>query len=355
MSYAITGIQQIGIGVENMEQAWSWYRRHFGKDVPIFKDAGEATLMANYTGGSGQQRIAVLAASMHGGGAFEVWQFTDRTPVAPKDDIRLGDLGVYAATLKAHEIQGSFDSHRNHSITLSESVTTDPAGLKSYSVQDPYGNVFRIEESFEVFHKTKHFNGGVKGAVIGVSDIEAAIKLYGGVLGYSTLLYDETGVFEDFAGIPGGDSTFRRVKLAHGNRRKGGLSRFFGSSWLELVQVTDRKPVKIFRDRYWGDKGFIHICFDVHNTDSLKKASADAGFPFTVDSGDSFDMGVAKGRFAYTEDPDGTLIELVETFKMPLVEKLGWYLDLSKRHPDRPIPDWMLKAMRFSRVKDKQK
>ena len=62
-------------------------------------------------------------------------------------------------------------------------------------------------------------------------------------------------------------------------------------------------------------------------------------------------MGEAKGRFAYTEDPDGTLIEVVETLKLPIVAKLNIYLDLQKRSPDKPLPDWMLKALRFSRVK----
>ncbi|MBT3275490.1 MAG: VOC family protein [Spirochaetales bacterium] len=352
MNYSIAGIQQIGIGVENMEQAWAWYRKNFGQDVPVFKDAGEATLMADYTGGTGRQRTAVLAASMHGGGSFEVWQFTDRTPAPPLDTIRLGDLGVYAAVIRSRDINRSFNFHSGQGITLSKEVMKDPAGKGAYSVQDPYGNIFRVEESKDVFLRTRHSAGGVNGALIGVSDIGNAQKLYGDVLGYSSVLYDETGVFDDFAGIPGGESTFRRVKLSQKNQRLGGLSRFFGSSFIELVQVTDRKTVKIFRDRFWGDKGFIHICFDVYNTDALKEASEAAGFPFTVDSQDSFDMGEAQGRFAYAEDPDGTLVEMVETFKMPLVKKIGWYLDLSKRDPDRPIPGWMLKTLKFSRVKN---
>jgi hypothetical protein len=77
-----------------------------------------------------------------------------------------------------------------------------------------------------------------------------------------------------------------------------------------------------------------------------------AGFPFTVDSNDGFDMGEANGRFAYVEDPDGTLIELIEPFRIPILKNLGWYLDLQKRKAGKPIPKWMLKALRFSRVRE---
>ena len=107
----------------------------------------------------------------------------------------------------------------------------------------------------------------------------------------------------------------------------------------------------IYEDRFWGDCGFIHVCFDVRHMDELKSASEEAGFAFTVDSGGSFDMGQAKGRFAYTEDPDGTLIEFVETFKMPILARLNLYLNLENRNPEKPLPDWMLKTLKFSRVR----
>jgi len=46
------------------------------------------------------------------------------------------------------------------------------------------------------------------------------------------------------------------------------------------------------------------------------------------------------------------LIEFVETKRIPIMKKLGWYLDLSKRDALKPLPNWMLKALKFNRVKD---
>jgi len=351
-NYAITGIQQIGIGVENMEEAWRWYRKQFGMDVPIFKDSGIASHMAGYTGGEGRRRVAVLAMSMHGGGAFEVWQFADRTPAPPAEQIRMGDLGINGVIIKAPVIDSSFNLHRTAGITLTESPVTGGNGSLCYPVRDLYGNAFIIEEDVDVFKRTSHPAGGVKGAVIGVTDIEKSLSLYSDVLGYDQVVYDVTGEFADLAPLHGGKGSFRRIRLKQSEPNTGGFSLLLGTSCIELLQAIDFKPRKIFENRYWGDQGYIHVCLDVHNMGNLKEACEKAGFPFTVDSDDAFDMGDANGRFAYAEDPDGTLVELVEAFKVPLVKKLGLYLNMDKRDPGKPIPRWMLKALGFSRVKD---
>jgi glutamate-ammonia-ligase adenylyltransferase len=55
--------------------------------------------------------------------------------------------------------------------------------------------------------------------------------------------------------------------------------------------------------------------------------------------------------FGNASDPDGALIEFVETKKIPIIKKWGWYLDLKKRAPEKPLPNWMLKALKFNRRK----
>ncbi len=77
---------------------------------------------------------------------------------------------------------------------------------------------------------------------------------------------------------------------------------------MELIQVTDRQPEQIFKNRYWGDLGFIHLCYDIKGMDALRTECESKGFAFTVDSThtlktDTFDMGEAAGHFAYIEDP----------------------------------------------------
>ena len=50
MEKRIIGIQQIGIGVKNMREAWSWYKKAFGMDIRVFEDDAVAALMLPYTG-----------------------------------------------------------------------------------------------------------------------------------------------------------------------------------------------------------------------------------------------------------------------------------------------------------------
>jgi hypothetical protein len=114
----------------------------------------------------------------------------------------------------------------------------------------------------------------------------------------------------------------------------------------------NRKAEKIYENRFWGDLGFIHLCYDIIGMPALEQESRSQGFPFNVNSRQSFDKGEAAGHFAYIEDPDGTLIEFVETHRIPILKKLGWYLNLKNRNPHKALPDWMLKTLSLNRVKD---
>ena len=103
--YVISGIQQMGIGVMNVEEAWKWYIRQFGMDCRIFEDEAEAKLMLPYTGGEPRSRHAVLALNLQSGGGFEIWQYKGREPVKIKEEIRIGDLGIIACKMKVKNIQ----------------------------------------------------------------------------------------------------------------------------------------------------------------------------------------------------------------------------------------------------------
>lgn len=354
-TYPTTGVQQIGVGTRNCEEAFNWYRKHLNMDVPIFDDAAEAPLMTPYTGGEVHKRRAILAINMQGGGGFEIWQYTSRTPEPAAFDITAGDLGILSGKIKSKNIDASFQQLHAIGATLSEEPMTDPAGNKHFFVKDPYNNIYHITPWDGWFKQADKYgaHGGVIGAIMGVSDIDKARTLYSDVLGYDTVVYDETGVFEDLKGFPGGDRKMRRVLLKSSTSRKGAFSTFFTPGCIELWQVMEGEHRKILKDRYWGDLGFIHLCFDVSDMKTLQENCEAKGFPFTIDSANSFDMGEAAGRFTYIEDPDGALIEFVETHKVPIIKKLGWFVNLQKRGLEKPLPRFMLNALGLGRVKEK--
>lgn len=347
----ISGIQQIGIGNPDVYAAFKWYRQTFGADVPVFDEAATAALMLPYTGGQPRDRHAILALNMQGGGGLEIWQYTSRTPEPPAAPLLLGDLGINVAKFKSHDVRKAYAQLLQKGVNLLSEVVVRPDGGEHFFVQDPYGNICEVVPADDWFNKSSVPTGGAYGCIIGVRDIAASRKLYTDILGYDQVVYDETGTFEDLSMLNGGDASFRRVLLTHRQERKGAFSQLLGRSELELVQVLGRTPVKIFENRFWGDIGFIHLCFDIQGMAELEALCASRGFPFTVNSGD-FDMGEAAGHFAYIEDPDGTLIEFVETHKVPIIKKMNWFFNLKKRHPEKPLPKWMVKAMGFGRVKD---
>ena len=354
----ISGIQQIGIGVTNLKESWKWYKETFGMDIRNFEEAAVAELMQPYTGGKPRMRHAALTMNLIGGGGFEIWQYVGRKPKPPLNNIQVGDLGIFAAKIKTLDVKAAYENFKKKKLNVN-GLFKDPSGRDNFFIKDPYNNVFHIVDSRSWFKiERKKLTGATTGAIIGVSDIDKARKVYSGILGYDKVIYDIEGTFDDFQSIPDGNKKFRRVLLSLSKAPQGFLSRFLGPSEIELIQVKDREPSKIFKDRYWGDLGFIHLCYDVQGMDALRKECEDKGSPFTIDSnihpeGNSFDMGEAAGHFAYIEDPDGTLIEFVETHKIPIIKKLGWHINLKKRNPFKPLPNWILKALKYSRVKDK--
>ncbi|MEE4116006.1 MAG: VOC family protein [Marinilabiliaceae bacterium] len=357
-SYVISGIQQMGVGVKNLHESWEWYRKFFGMDVPIFEEEAEAKLMLPYTGGEPRSRHAVLAMNLQSGGGFEIWQYKGREPKDPGKALLAGDLGIYACKMKVKNTEEALKHFKSIGAPIMGEAVEDPFGRKTFFIKDPYNNIFQFVQATDWFLNEKKVNGGSYGAVIGVTDIEKSMQVYSDILGYDHVLYDKTGTFDDLKCLPGGEGVFRRVLLSRKKPFNGPFRRIFGNSVIELLSAKDREPQKIFEDRYWGDPGFIHLCYDIGGMDYLKNKCEETGYAFTVDSKSShdikgFDMGEAAGHFAYIEDPDGTLIEFVETLKVPIIKKLGWYINLENRHPEKKMPNWVLKALRFSRVKDR--
>ncbi|UBM60438.1 VOC family protein [Marinilongibacter aquaticus] len=339
-----TGIQQIGIGVPNAEEAFKWYNRNLGLDVPVFDDVARAELMTPHTNGVVRERRAILAVNMAGGGGAEIWESKNPLPIPAKEAVEFGDLGIYAMRVKSSDVKALAES-------LNLNVSKDPKGQDTAWLKDPYGNQIQIVPDNSWFKKRADHTGGVLGALIGVSDMDASLALYQDVLGISEMVYDTTGTFSDLAALPGGNRRVRRVLLKKPETAQGAFYKLFGNIEIELVQLIEDEPKVIMDGRSWGDLGYIHLCFDTLDMEAFKKKAADSGFPFTVDSGNTFDMGEAGGRFSYIADPDGTLLEFVETHKVPVLKKFGIFINLQKRGMEKPLPKWMVSTLGWGRVK----
>lgn len=345
--FTVSSIQQVGVGTADFRKSWDWYIEMFGFDVKILEDDTVAERMLPYTGGMAQKRHACIAVNLQGGGGLEIWQYSERTPQPAAFDISVGDIGIFAAKLKCRDVE-RFHAELSRKWHRCGKVSKSPDGTKDFFVEDPFGNTFQIFERKDVFIEDHKLCGGVAGAMVGVTDMDESKKFYRELLGYDNVIYDVTGKFEDWHLMPGADRKCRRVLLGKSEEPSGAFSGLLGTNTIELVQILEQTPRKIYEGRYWGDPGFIQICYDVSGMTALGEFFASKGHPFTVDScpnGEKFDMGEASGRFTYIEDPDGTLIEFVETRKVPVVGKLGLYINMDKRDKRKQLPKFLFRMM----------
>lgn len=349
----INGIQHIGAGVPNSDLAQKWYRKFLGMDVRIFDGVAPAPLMDIYTNNETITKRASMILNLQGGCAMEVVCPTSFEARPAGFDVELGDLGIFVTQVKTKDVEAAYQYFGRHEAKLLTSIEQTPDGKQTFYVEDPNGLVFQILPGANFYSRGRHVTGGPNGCTIGVSNIEKARSLYSDVLGYDKVIYDKTAVFDDFRAIPGGKKQFRRVRLTQSNQPGGGFAKVSADTYIELVQAIDYKPRKIYENRIWGDIGFVHLGFDVRGMAELGKDLDAKGFGFTCDTKNTLDMGgTTRVHCTYIEDPDGTLIEMIEVYKIPILEKLGIFLDVAKRDPLRPLPDFMLKALRFSRVRD---
>jgi catechol 2,3-dioxygenase-like lactoylglutathione lyase family enzyme len=293
MSQLITGIQQVGIGVCDCDEAKYLYRKIFGMDVLIFDDIAMASLMTQYTGNELHERRAILTMNLAGGGGFEMWQFLSRTPQV--SDARFGDTGIFAVKIKCRDVTDAHLHFTKDATLVTSEIMNGPNGRPHFWTKDPYGNHFSIAESNSWFKKNAPINGGVYGAVIGVSKMDVSLPFYQNLLQLHEVVYDITLPSFDIPHRAG--ETFRRVLLKKKKSATGAFTNLLGDVEVELIQQVAGAPHQIFKNRFWGDCGFIHLCFDVIDMSSLKNLAGQLGYRFTVDSKDSYAMDAAQGRF----------------------------------------------------------
>ncbi|MFM7727823.1 MAG: VOC family protein, partial [Flavobacteriales bacterium] len=345
----INGLQHIGVAVSDMDVSLKFYRKFFGLDIPFFDSVQPAPLMDVYTRNQTITKRASMVMNLQGGCAIEVIRPTSFEPVKAKNPVQMGDLGIFITQLKCKDLRVTHQFCRSEGATGVTDIASDPAGRDTFYMQDPDGNLWQFIQGDNWYTNSGHHSGGVVGCTTGVTNMEKALKLYADILGFDKVVYDVTSTFADWNAFPTGTQKYRRVLLTQGNQPGGGFARVTGRTSIELVQALERTPHFIFEDRIWGDTGFAHIGFDVKGMKALGADLSAAGYGFTCDSSNALSMGNTKVHCTYIHDDDRTLSEMIEVYKVPIIEKWGVFLNVEKRDPLKPLPDFMLKALRFSR------
>lgn len=345
----IHGIQHVGVAVADMDRTLPLYRNWFGLNIPFFDGIQAAPLMQVFTNDTVISKRASMVMNLQGGSAMEVIQATSFKPKPLPSDFMLGDLGIFAVHMRTHEPHKALQSFENNS--LKPGMSKDPLGKQRFVIQDPDQLFYIAREDHQVYAPSGSVLGGVGGLSIGVSDIEKSKHFYA-LLGFDQVLYEGQGVYDDLKGFPGGDQDVQRVILTSSQVAKGPFGAVIGYSLIELICTPLRVGQKIFRGRIWGDVGFVHIGLDVVDMRGLAAQLAQKNIQLQCDSQAALSMGKTQVHCAYICDPDGVLIELIEVYKIPLIEKWGIFLNVHGKKAGKALPNWLIRLLRFSRIKD---
>ena len=196
----INGIQHVGVGVPDHAASWKWYRKFLGMDIALFNGEAEAPLMQIYTKGEIINKRAAMILNLQGGCAMEVVSPVSFKATHANVEFELGDLGILVAQVKAPDVRAAYEWFKKEGADLIGEVRTLAYGGETFFVKDPNGLYFQIVPGSSWYVKPKHVTGGTVGSTIGVTDIEESMKLYSDILGYDKVIFDKTGVFEDWQG-----------------------------------------------------------------------------------------------------------------------------------------------------------
>jgi len=303
----IHSIQHLGVGTSNLDTSWKFYRKFFGMDIPFFDAIAEAPLMQIYTRDKVIKKRAAMILNLQGGCPMEVIEPKSFKATQPNFESKLGDIGIFIGKVKTQNIKKHYELFLKESPkSIVSDIAETPNGEKTFFVTDPNGLYFQILPHSNWYADLGHVSGSAIGCTLGVSHMEKSITCYN-ALGYDKVVYDKSGEFEDFKKLKGGKNTFRRVLLTQKKIPTGGFGKAIDSTFIELGT-----PNKLWKNRIWGDVGFVHIGFDVRGMEALGKDLAAIGHPYTCDSSNGLMMGKTRIHSTYIEDPDGILLELVE-------------------------------------------
>ena len=114
-----------------------------------------------------------------------------------------------------------------------------------------------------------------------------------------------------------------------------------GRTYIELVQAIDRKGRSFSRTASGATSGLPTSGLTCGH--GGLGTALDKRFGFRCDTADAIGMGETKVHCTYIDDPDECWLEMIEVYKVPIIEKWGLFLDVQKRGADEPLPRWMLK------------
>ena len=304
--HKVTGIDHVGIGVQNIRTMMSFYQ-----DVPKFTDILAEMPESDHKSIQTLIRMSpavfsgILINRKAGGFAVALYQMIDPAPRYIRRDFKYGDIGVAKITIAVTDVEKLYEGLKNIvNFCCMPKQTNVPGWGEYYFVycRDPEGNLIEFISGGDMLSTGR--TDSTRWIGVSVTDLHRSREFYRKHMGFTSLVIDE---HESFSGlvdeISGGSRTsVRSCVLASGK----------DGDMLELVEVMQPRGRSIPFSARWGDFGYLQVCISCDDVNETADYFGKEGIELITGPqwfGDSKDENA--GMFFYIQDPDGIPVEFL--------------------------------------------
>jgi catechol 2,3-dioxygenase-like lactoylglutathione lyase family enzyme len=307
------GVDHIGIGVGDVDEAIAFYGRHVGFDDVRFDWSGAVPGLEAVAGRTPQARIAMLASSAAtplGPGRIKLVQLLDGDgPPAPPAGQAWGEVGVCEVCLHVRGVEGV---HRSLVAAgceelmppMSAAVVPHDVSLDISYVADPWGTKIEMIEWTGLWRSLpgEPRAEGVNHVAFGVADM-ARTRAFYERLGFTQLLFESTEFFDPMAPWYRPPWYAEQLPAQH-------MTMPMPSQGAAIEPVVLDPPGHDCRGE-WGHLGPMEFAIGVSNLDAAVAELERRGVEVHGEP-QSVDVGGGEWRYVYFAEPDGNYVSLVE-------------------------------------------
>jgi catechol 2,3-dioxygenase-like lactoylglutathione lyase family enzyme len=307
------GVDHIGIGVGDVDEAIAFYGRHVGFDDVRFDWSGAVPGLEAVAGRTPQARIAMLASSAAtpvGPGRIKLVQVLDGDgPPAPPAGQAWGEVGVCEVCLHVRGVEGV---HRSLVAAgceelmppMSAAVVPHDVSLDISYVADPWGTKIEMIEWTGLWRSLpgEPRAEGVNHVAFGVADM-ARTRAFYERLGFTQLLFESTEFFDPMAPWYRPPWYAEQLPAQH-------MTMPMPSQGAAIEPVVLDPPGHDCRGE-WGHLGPMEFAIGVSNLDAAVAELERRGVEVHGEP-QSVDVGGGQWRYVYFAEPDGNYVSLVE-------------------------------------------
>jgi catechol 2,3-dioxygenase-like lactoylglutathione lyase family enzyme len=308
------GVDHVGVGISDADEAIEFYGRHVGFDRVLFDYTGELPGLETVAGGTPRARVAMLessGATPIGPGRIKLVRLLDDGgPAAAPAGQAWGEVGVCEICLHARNVQEVHDALvAGGCASLMEPTSADvpPTGvtLDIAYVEDPWGTKLELIEWTGLWRSLPGpaRAEGVNHVAFGVTDM-ARTRAFYEPLGFGQPLFESVEFFGPMA------PWYRAPWYDPDDLPAQHMTMPLSAQGAAIEPCVLDPPAHDCRGD-WGHLGPMDFGIRVGNLDGAV-ASLGAGGVTFHGSPQRVDVGSGEWRYVYVAEPDGNYVQLVE-------------------------------------------